>query len=248
MDFFVYKNDLNISFSSEEDLLAKLKKEYTRDGYTPDIQIKGNMVCVHIDENKYEVLQQDFKQALDLCRNREFQKAETLLKSIVKKKPYFVDGHRVLAQVRLDQGDYDDAIDKNIDALRIDPTNLYALLLMGNIYVKMNRLSDADKFYDKALQYHPENALALNNIAGNYLQREEYEKAIKIYEQLINVDDSYLNSYYGLAVSYYNCHRLNDAFEIAVQGLEKGVSRPQDVRVREELYNFALTLAKQMDS
>ena len=246
MDFFVLKNQLDFTFTDDKDLLEKLKKEYTRDGYTPDIEIKGDVVHVHINEKKYEVVRRDFDKAMDLCNRHEFKKAETLLREIIKKNPYFCDAHRTLAQVRMEQGDIQDAFDKNIEALRLDPTNLYALLLMGNICIRMGDLEGSKMYYEKVLECHPDNPLALNNAAGNLLQRQQFDKAIEIFNRTINLDDTYLNSYYGLALAYYKTNKPREAFEVAVKGMKKGIDRPQDRIVRNEIQKLAMTVARQI--
>ncbi len=246
MDILNFKDQLNFEFTDDKDLLQKLQKAYSADGYTPDITIDGNVIRIHIDEAVFQRVKRDFDKAMDLCNRHEFNKAEVIINDIIKRCPLHADAHRALAQIKMEQGNLDIAFDSNIESLRIDPTNLYSLLLMGNICMKMKNLEAADNYYKKVLQYHPDNVMALNNTAGSYLQRQEFDKAIEIFKRILEMDDSYLNTYYGLALAYYNQHKYNDAFEFAVKGMKKGVDRPQDRAVRDEIQKLAMTVARQI--
>ncbi len=246
MDILQFKSQLGFEFTDDKDLLQKLQKEYSADGYTPEIKIEGEVIHIHLDEAVFHKVKHDFEKALDLCNRHEFNKAEVIINNIIKRCPLHSDAHRILAQIKMEQGKLDLAFDSNIESLRIDPTNLYSLLLMGNICMKMRNFEAADKYYQKVLLYHPDNVMALNNIAGNYLQRKEYGKAIEIFNRILIMDDSYLNTYYGLSLAYYNQHNYNDAFETAVKGMKKGVDRPQDRHIREELQKMVMAIARSL--
>lgn len=210
---------------------------------TPSIKIDGDIVYIHIDEAVFKNTAKDFSKATDFCNSGQFDKAKTLLEHIIETCPLHVDAHRILAQIEMERGNYEDAYNKNLDALRIDPSNLWALILMGNICVKKNDLDLADIFYNKVLDYHPNDNLALNNIAGTYIQAKKYDKAIELFEKVLKQDDTYLNTYYGIALTYYNKGVSDKALEYCIQGMKKGVNRPQDRGIRDEIQKLAMTVA-----
>ena len=246
MEILQLKSQLKFDFSDDKDLLLKLQKEYSAGGYTPDIKIEGDVIHIHLDEAVFQKVKRDFEKALELCNRHEFNKAEVIINDIIKRCPIHADAHRTLAQIKMEQGKLDLAFDSNIESLRIDPTNLYSLLLMGNICVKQGNISLADEYYNKVLEYHPEDLLALNNLAANYLSRKEYEKAEDMFRKIIDKNDSYLNSYYGLAVACHNQRKSREAFDICVAGLKKGVDRPQDRHIREDLQKMVMEIARSL--
>lgn len=246
MEFFNIKSQLDIEYSSDEELKEKLKEMYTYEGFTPEVTIEGDFIRINIDERAFNKVKRDMDKAMDLCNRHEFNKAEPLLKDITERCPLHADAFRMLAQVRMDRGALDDAFNTNIEALKIDPTNLWALLLMGNICVKQGNIPLADEYYNKVLEYHPEDLLALNNLAANYLSRKEYEKAEDMFRKIIDKNDSYLNSYYGLAIACHNQRKSREAFDICIAGLKKGVDRPQDRHIREELQKMVMAVARSL--
>lgn len=189
---------------------------------------------------------EELQKALDLCNKNEFDKALPLLEEIVKTNPRESEAWRVLAQIHWNYShEPNKAYDELIEALRCEPKNIWALVLMGNLLTKeMNDAEHAKEYYDKVLEYHPDNAIALNNIGATYMERKDYEGALPYLEKAMLIDDSYANSYYGLGLCYYKLSRLEDAFEICHKGALKSSDRPENPAVREELIKLYLTVAK----
>lgn len=113
-----------------------------------------------------------------------------------------------------------------IEALRIDPKNIWALILMGNLLSKENKdVASAKKYYDDVLKYYPDNNIALNNIAATLLQIDKTQESIPYFEKAIQADPKYLISYYGLAMAYMNMKELDKAFDTTLKGLLLGRER-----------------------
>ena len=187
------------------------------------------------------------QQALDLCNHNEFDKALPILEEVIKDNPQESEAWRVLAQIHwfhLHQPDK--AYDELIEALRCEPKNIWALVLMGNLLTKeKNDVEHAQQYYNKVLEYHPDNAIAINNIGATYMERKDYEGALPYMEKAMKIDDTYANSYYGLALCYYKLGRIEDAYEICHKGALKSSDRPENPAVREELVKLYITVAKE---
>lgn len=110
-------------------------------------------------------------QALDLCNQKEFDKALPLLEEAVKDNPQDSEAWRTLAQVHwFHCHEPKKAYDELIEALRCEPKNIWALVLMGNLLGKeMNDFEHAKQYYDKVLEYHPDKML--NPIQTNALTK-----------------------------------------------------------------------------
>lgn len=191
-------------------------------------------------------MQDRLQHALDLCNKNEFDEALSILEEITKEDTQNSEAWRVLAQLHwYHKHEPDKAFDELIEALRCEPKNIWALVLMGNLLTKeKNDAEHAKQYYDKVLEYHPDNAIAINNIGATYMERKDYEGALPYLEKALNIDDSYANSYYGLALCYYKLNRLENAFDICHKGALKSSDRPENPAVREELIKLYLTVAK----
>lgn len=244
MDILSFKNEIDISYTDDKDLLEKLKRFYTCNGYTPQIKIDGEIIHIHIDDDVFESTKREFDKAMSYCNTHKFDKAYPILQALVKKCPLHADAFRVLGQIEMEKDNFDAAEGYLLSALLVDPTNLYSLIMMGNIYGKQGRVDISERYYNKVLKYHPDDVYALNNIGANLIQLKKYDEAIKLFEKVLQIDNSYLNSYYGLAICYYNNSNLEKAIEICVEGMKKGVNRPQDRNVREEIQKLAMTAAR----
>lgn len=186
------------------------------------------------------------KQAHDLCNKNKFDEALPILEEITKNDPQNSEAWRTLAQVHwFYDHEPDKAYDELIEALRCDPKNIWALVLMGNLLTKEKKdVEHAKQYYDKVLEYHPDNAIAINNIGATYMENKDYESALPYMEKALSIDDSYANSYYGLALCYYHLDRLEDAFNTCHKGALKSSDRPENPEVREELLKLFLAVAR----
>lgn len=185
--------------------------------------------------------------ALDLCNKNKFDEALPILEEIVKAEPQNSEAWRILAQLHwYHQHKPEQAYDELIEALRCEPKNIWALVLMGNLLTKeMNDTEHAKQYYDKVLEYHPDNAIALNNIGATYMENHDFEGALPFMEKALAIDDLYANSYYGLGLCYYKLGKLKESFEICHKGALKSADRPENPAVREELVKLYLNVAKE---
>lgn len=195
----------------------------------------------------YRLMANKLQQALDLCNQNEFDKALPLLEEIVKDTPDESEAWRVMAQIHWNhKHEPDKAYDELIESLRCNPRNIWALVLMGNLLTReKNDVEHAKEYYNKVLEYYPDNAIAINNIGATYMELKDYEGALPYMEKVMSIDDTYANSYYGLGLCYYKLGRIEDAFEICHKGILKSSDRPENPAVREELVKLYLTVAKE---
>lgn len=193
-------------------------------------------------------MQEKLQHALDLCNKNKFDEALPILEEITKTDPKNSEAWRTLAQLHwFHQHDPEKAYNELIEALRCEPSNIWALVLMGNLLTKeKNDVEHAKQYYDKVLEFHPDNAIAINNIGATYMEVKDFEAALPYLQKALTIDDTYANSYYGLALCYYKLGRLADAFDICHKGALKSSERPENPAVREELIKLYVTVAKEL--
>lgn len=186
------------------------------------------------------------QQVLEFCNNNEFDKALPLLDEIIKDTPDESEAWRIMAQIHWNHMNMPEkAYDELIEALRCEPKNIWALVLMGNLLTKeKNDVEHAKQYYDKVLEYYPDNAIAINNIGATFMEQKDYESALPYFEKAISIDDTYVNCYYGLGLCYYRLERYEEGFNICHQGALKSADRPENPSVREELIKLYVSTAK----
>ena len=187
------------------------------------------------------------QQVIDLCNKNEFDKALPILEEAINDNPTDSEAWRLFAQIHWNHmHEPDKAYDELIESLKCNPRNIWALVLMGNLLTReKNDVEHAKEYYNKVLEYYPDNAIAINNIGATYMERKDYEGALPYLEKALAIDDSYANSYYGLGLCLYKLGRTEDAFEICHKGVLKSSDRPENPTVREELVKLYLTVAKE---
>ena len=78
------------------------------------------------------------------------------------------------------------------------------------------------------------------------MEQKDYDGALPYMEKALKIDDTYINSYYGLALCYYKLNILDKGFDICLQGALKSKDRPENPAVRGELLKLYLTIAKDL--
>lgn len=243
MDILQFKSELNFSYNNEQEIIDKMVEIYSYQGYKPQVKIEGDIIHIHIDNHVLDSTQRNFDKACDFCNKQKYEKAIPVLEEVVKVCPLHADAYRTMAQAYMMLGDLDKAMDNNIEALRIDAGNLWALLLMGNIMSRKNDVETAMTYYKKVLKYHPDDFMALNNVGGALMEQGKYDEAIETFEKCMKIDNTYMNAYYGMALAYYNKKDAKKAMEVAMEGVSQATDRKENPQVREELLKLLLTSA-----
>lgn len=214
------------------------------DGYSAEVTIDGDYVKVKVDQKDLEQSQQEFNEITALCEKRQFKEAHSRLEQFLKKHSRHSEGYRILAQMEMEAGNIDKAIDIDIEALRCDPKNIWALILMGNLYSKYKDNYEIGRtYYDSVLKYSPDNFIAINNVAALMMENEDYESAIPLFEKSLEGDKKYANAYYGLAICYYNQRENQKAFDTALKGCLLADIRSENPQVMDELHKIMLASA-----
>ncbi len=193
-------------------------------------------------------MQNPLEHALSLCNQNKFNEALPLLEAVTHDEPNNSEAWRTLAQVHWNHfHEADKAYNELIESLKCNPRNVWALILMGNLLVKeKNDIEHAKEYYDKVLEYYPDNAIAINNIGATFMETGNYERALPYMKKSLSLDGTYTNAYYGLGLCHYKIGQLKESFDICHKGALKSVERPENPAVRQELLKLYLTVAKDL--
>ena len=188
------------------------------------------------------------QEALSLLNQNKLSEARTLLDQYLKAHPNDSEGWRLAAQVDLNYyKDADKAYDELIEALRLQPKNLWALVLMGNLLLENKKDSEgALEYFKKVLEFHPDNSVALANIGAVMAKTNNYTDAFIFFSKSLKADPTYANAYYGMGLAYFRMEDYQKAFEFAQDGLHKAKQRPEEPTIYNQLCNLSLQSAQQI--
>jgi len=231
--------------STLEELKDEITEMYSSNGIKPKVTIEQNMVIVETDDEKIIRYNTEFEKAASLCSQGKIAEGREILNRIIRECPSFSDAYRLLAQLKMNEGLIDEAIDINIEALRYHPRNIWALILMGNLYAKnKDDINTGMKYYEKVLEYSPDNAIALCNIGGVLIEKGKELESLDYFDKSLENNSTYSNAYYGKALALKRLGFVRQAFEIALEGALKAKSQVENPGVREEILKIMLVIAQ----
>ena len=118
-------------------------------------------------------------------------------------------------------------------------TSVYGSL--GYMYAFNNNLSRALEFNQMAYDYNNTNAIIVDNLAFTHYKRGEFEEAKKYYQELIKMQPSFPEAYYGYGRLLVEMGDRNEGIKMLKQALESNFSFLSMIN-KEEIYSFLNTL------
>lgn len=220
--------------------LEKSVKEFLHSkGLEFNVVRDGASVIIDYPDDDDIDANEDEQIVLSFCRDHRFGKAKKVVRELLQKRPWSSEGYRLLAQIEMENGETDSALEHARDAVRLNPGNLYALTLLANLLSRDKGLLDEGLvFTRRAYELYPDSPLAVNNYAGNLMHRKDASKdeLESLFKRAIELDSTYMNPYYGLSQVYLEKGESKLLFEIALEGLRKGIDRPENSKpIREFL-------------
>ena len=229
--FPIIKADTN-----PETIKAELERFYTYGPFRPTVTIEDGYAKIEIDTSAIVSQEADFKRAIRFCEERRYTQAKPILEGLIEKNPTNSEYHRVLGQVLSEEGNQDDAVDCLIYALRWNPKNHWALLMMGNIYQKHKKdTSTALNYFNQVIKLNPNDHLVVNNIGTNLMQQGKIAEAKTYFEQATAINPDYPNSIFGLGMVANIEGRDVEAFTYAISCMKKCKYRDQLFQNAEQL-------------
>jgi len=107
-------------------------------------------------------------------------------------------------------GEFEEAKDHLIEVLRLDPSNAWSFVILGNIYSRTrNDGASASKFFRKALELKPGDPWALNGLAAVHCESGEFTTAIDLFDQAIQAERRFASAYPGRAMAWLRMNRTD---------------------------------------
>jgi len=162
----------------------------------------------------------DTESALWLARlyrlKNEHDKAEEVLRSILKSDPENEPAIEQLTQLLMDEGKSAEAVTLLEGIIAHSPSPVL-LDLLGDAYTQTHELAKAEEAYRKAVELDPSELSHQRGLGQTLLAEEKFPEALKVYQRLSDVmpDDS--DVYLRIAQIYRELHQLDKAEENLVK-------------------------------
>ena len=157
---------------------------------------------------------------------------------IIELAPNYSIGYSQRAQVKMDAGDLNGALEDLTMSLMIEPDDVYDLLLRGNVYMLKGQKDLAKKDYERIV--------ALDTIPSHYegvfyalYELGEKEKAIAAMDSLL-AKDSIANAYHA-ACLYSRMGEIDKSLEFLRTSLESGYCKFYHIEHDYDLVNIRST-------
>jgi tetratricopeptide (TPR) repeat protein len=234
----------DIDIHDNEVIRKVLTVYYSQYGHTPRVEIDGDVITISLPDSVQQHYPDEFYKAADLCTAKKYREAIPIFERLIEADPKVSEYHRNLGQAYEELGEYDNAIDSLIEALRWNPKNNWALLLMGNIYLRAEKdTQTALTYFDQIIEADPENYLALSNIGGIFLRLDKLNLAERYFKNTLKVNPTFVNALHGIGIIEMRKGNTLKAFESGVSGLK--ACQPKDSQMKEILDDFLLTVTNQ---
>lgn len=225
-------------------LVEVMKARYTVAGISPRVRMEKDVVVVELDEQQVSAeVDARYQDAFRDCAAGRFERAKPKLQQLAKEVPWHTALQATLGQVHYELGEYDAAMDHLIEALRWDPANLRALIMMGNLWAQVKEEpGTALTYYHEALMLQPNDPIAATNIAGQLIELERYGEASPYLEKAITQAPEYPNARHAMAMVQRELGNSDRAFEEVIAALRHSSGSG---RLYEASMQLAIEMAQQ---
>ncbi len=219
-----------IDITNDEQVIHAIKASLTHGQFSPIVELEKDFVSITLPKELLTEDPKEFHKATNLCAQGRFQEARPIFVALIEKHPGISEYYRNLAQTYEEDGNHEKAIDLLIDALKWDPKNHWALILMGNIYARYYEDTDtALTYYDQVVDADPTNYIAFNNIGGAFLQAGKPDLA-KIYlDKAYQANTHYPNTTYALVLVAEMENDFTTAFNYSLECIKDSVDKKHPV-------------------
>ena len=134
-------------------------------------------------------------------------------------------------------GRFDKAIEFYKRGISLKPNDFQANVVIANAYFDSGNFVDAESFYAKALLINPKDVNARTDLGTTFVERQnpDYERAIKEFRFVLEIDPKHEPSLYYLGIAYFRKGEAENA-NAALAELEKAnAASPLSVKLRENM-------------
>lgn len=179
------------------------------------IGVDGKMISLDFGEIPPDQLQEADRlceKASTRANKGELPKAASIYRRALELNPSLQIARRALAMALLESGKSDDAIDVLLDALKTDPRDHEALVILGNHYARQDGQHEvALSLIRRACEVAPDDPVAHNSLGALLLEKDQSEEAVNEFDTALALDPTMANAWYGRSVAEIKLQRWKPA-------------------------------------
>ena len=194
----------DISALPQETLIERIKALFGFLGDLGEVKICDDTVQLHLREPAPQKSAESAKlaeRATKRASEGDYPRAVELLRRALQLSPTLPTLHRDLAMSLMELGQHAEAKDALIDALKLDATDAWSFVVLGNLYAKQeNNFPQARRFFERALELKPGDAWALNGLAAALTESGDQTGALQRFDEAIKSHPDFANAWLGKAM------------------------------------------------
>ncbi|OIP33206.1 MAG: hypothetical protein AUK27_10935 [Deltaproteobacteria bacterium CG2_30_66_27] len=195
-----------------------------------------------LKENDKDLDGKNLKGRIAIAEKR-FEDAKALFSDVIRQDAAMARAHLYNGLTDILQGYVDVGMKSVQEAVKLDPNNLRARLLLGELYLKTNAPAAAEKEAVEVLRRNPSNLPAGVLYGDSFLLRKDWKKAEQVYGGMIRQMPKSPIGYFKMGQSRKAQGKPSEAAGYFAQAVERN---PGDLAAVNE-HVFALVAAKQAD-
>lgn len=178
------------------------------------------------------------------AREGEFAKAAAIFRTVLEINPARYDARRELAMALIELGDHEAAKDLLLDALKADPNDAQALVILGNHYARQEGdLVTAERFFRRAIEVAPDDATAHNSLGGMLVEENAEDEALSAFDEALRLRPEFAQPRYGRAMLFLNQGAISKARdELASMFKESDIQESRSLAMLQTARNAYLKL------
>ena len=190
------------------------------------------------------------KEIIKLCESGQFDQAVKEIDKYLSTNEGSSNIYRIKGQALLELSTIDPAIDSLVQALKMNPENVDALILIGNIYGGVKKDPDtALTYFTQVLELRPNDHLTLSNIGSVISLSGRHIEGIPYFEQALSAKKNYPNALLGLAIISFREKDYLTAFDKATLCLKScNIKSVDDLKILPSAEKLMLEIAEEYSS
>jgi serine/threonine-protein kinase len=148
------------------------------------------------------------------------QRADASAQAALASDDQLALSYAAMSQVRWQQNRHDESLKFAQQALKLDPSNIFALNTKSGVLTRMHRYSEAGRIIDDARKMHPRERMFIDRLGNLLYHQGDYLGAERAYRESIQVEPDAVSSYANLSITLVQQGRDDEALHVLQQGLQ----------------------------
>ncbi len=133
-------------------------------------------------------------------------------------------------------GEFQEAIDLYLQALKISPEDVDILLHLGNLYLWSGEFEKAEKLLTRVINLTPEYEDAYQSLSNVYLNQDMVQEAIDVLERLIERNSEDVEKIIKVIILYHQLGDYSNARSMLKELQDKGIPYELPLGIQRDLY------------